>query len=185
MENTDRIIAITYDDFLKYGCANCGCDVILQRDSFGGIGTCEECGKKQMIFSAGRTKSRIGFRDDKTGVTYYPEVQEHPRKGIPWHPYIWPDPKPENGGEYWTSRGIGYDLSGFVKSKKAGERLLQMVKDVLGVENPKSWLDWRPHEPVWIQFKFQKEEFDLEKLNRMSHENNNILTLDILKACKI
>lgn len=33
--------------------------------------------------------------------------------------YVAPDSKPEVG-EYWRSRGIGYDLSGFVVSKLAG-----------------------------------------------------------------
>ena len=98
--------------------------------------------------------------------------------------YVAPDERPEEG-EYWSSRGIGYDLSGFVKSKLAGERLLRMVKLVLENDEPKSWLDYREHEPDWIQFKFQPEEFDLEKLNKMAQNNNDIITLNILKECKI
>lgn len=176
-----RVIAIRYNDFLKYGCAKCGCDVVLNRGGLGGVGTCEECGQEQMFFDEGIRKSQIGFGDGNGGF-YYPEVQEHPRKGTPWHPYEWPDPKPEGGGEFWSPRGIGYDLSGFVKSKKAGERIFQMVKDVLGVEKPASWLDWREHEPKWIQFKFQKEEFDLEKLMEAT-KDTHILTDEILRAC--
>ena len=98
--------------------------------------------------------------------------------------YVAPDERPEEG-EYWASRGIGYDLSGFVKSKLAGERLLRMVKLVLETDEPKTWLDYREHEPDWIQFKFQPEEFDLEKLNKMAQNNNDIITLNILKECKI
>lgn len=98
--------------------------------------------------------------------------------------YVAPDERPEEG-EYWTSRGISDELSGFVKSKLAGERLLRMVKLVLETDEPRSWLDYREHEPNWIQFKFQKEEFDLEKLNDMSQQNNDIITLNILKECKI
>ena len=113
-----------------------------------------------------------------------PELQKHPRKGIPWHPYDFPDPRPEYG-EYWSPRGIGYDLSGFVQSKKAGERLLEMVKEVLNKEKPDSWLDWRESEPKWIQFKFQKNEFDLEKLDRLVVENGRIITKEILLACKL
>lgn len=97
--------------------------------------------------------------------------------------YVAPDSRPEDG-EYWNSRGVGYDLSGFVKSKLAGERLLRMVKLVLETDEPESWLDYREHEPNWIQFKFQKEEFDLEKLDDLARKNNDILTLDILKQCK-
>ena len=55
-----------------------------------------------------------------------------------------------------------YDLSGFVKSKQAGERLLEIVKKVLDNSEPKSWLDYRPSEPEWIQFKFNGEEFNLK-----------------------
>lgn len=41
--------------------------------------------------------------------------------------YVAPDSKPAVG-EYWRSRGVGYDLSGFVVSKLAGERLTRLVK---------------------------------------------------------
>lgn len=98
--------------------------------------------------------------------------------------YVAPDKRPEEG-EYWNSRGIGYDLSGFVVSKLSGERLLRMVKLVLETDEPKSWLDYREQEPCWIQFKFQKEEFDLEKLQSLATANNNIITIDILKQSKI
>lgn len=98
--------------------------------------------------------------------------------------YVAPDSRPENG-EYWNSRGVGYDLSGFVVSKLAGERLRRMVRLVLEKDETKSWLDFRESEPDWIQFKFQKEEFDLEKLNEMARANNNILTIEILKQCKV
>lgn len=109
---------------------------------------------------------------------------DHPRKGIPpWH---WEpkDVRPEEG-EYWHSRGVGYDLSGFVKTKAAGERILAMVREVLGTDDCESWLDYRPSEPTWIQFKFQSSEFDLEKLNKLSREANNVITKEIIKQCKL
>lgn len=59
-----------------------------------------------------------------------------------------------------------------------------MVKEVLGVEEPKTWLDYREFEPKWIQFKFQSEEFDLEKLEKMAKENNDVMTKEILIVCK-
>lgn len=186
------MIAIKFDDYLKYGCPYCGCGSasagnILCRGTSTGI--CRECRKEFITLSDGLTKSNIGFatdKVDKNGCTVYeyPKLQRHPRKGIPSHPWVQKDIKPEYG-EYWTSRGIGYDLSGFVKSKVAGERLLQMVKDVLSTDNPKSWLDWREYEPEWIQFKFQKEEFDLYKLDKMCRSNNNIITKEILIECKV
>jgi hypothetical protein len=182
-----KIIAISQRDKDRYGCPNCGCDVSIC-NNFYGMGalpvTCEECHTKYVILADDLDKSPIGF-GTADGKTYYPEVVEHPRKGIPWHPYEWPDPRPDGEGEFCRPRGIGYDLACFVKSKKAGERLLDMVKEVLGNEEPKSWLDYRPREPKWIQFKFQKEEFDLEKLEKQLTDNNRIVTIGILNDCAI
>ena len=48
---------------------------------------------------------------------------------------------------------VGYDLSGFVVSKLAGERLTRLVKYVLDTDEPLSHLDYREFEPNWIQFK--------------------------------
>lgn len=76
-------------------------------------------------------------------------------------------------------------MSGFVKSKKAGERLIEIVKEVLGKEKPDTWLDWREYEPEWIQLKFQDNEFDLEKLYQMAIDNHNILTKEILIEYKL
>ena len=97
--------------------------------------------------------------------------------------YVAPDERP-NEGEYCTSRGVGYDLSCFVKSKLAGERILRMIKYILETDNPKSFLDYREYEPNWIQFKFKKEEFDLTLLDKLIKQNNNVITLEILKQCK-
>ena len=98
--------------------------------------------------------------------------------------FIAPDIRPESGGEYWQSRGASsFDISGFVKSKKAGERLLRFVKYILEKDETKTWLDYREHEPNWIQFKFSAEEFDVEKLDKMSRDNDGILTEEIIKAC--
>lgn len=60
-----------------------------------------------------------------------------------------------------------------------------MVKEVLNKEKPDSWLDWRESEPKWIQFKFQKNEFDLKKLEKLTVENSRIITKEILLACKL
>ena len=98
--------------------------------------------------------------------------------------YVAPDSKPEVG-EYWRSRGIGYDLSGFVVSKLAGERLTRLVKYVLNIDEPLSHLDYREFEPNWIQFKFQKEEFNLELLDKLARKNDNIVNEAILRQCMI
>lgn len=100
--------------------------------------------------------------------------------------YVAPDTEdPVSTEVEWISRGIGYDLSGFVRSKPSGIRLLHMVQEVLGLEKPKSWLDYREREPNWIQFKFQKEEFDLEKLETLAKANGNKLNKIILNQCRV
>lgn len=184
---SEKIIAIHQRDKDRYGCPKCGCDTAILGNMYGGGAapvTCEECKTFYVIVADDLDKSPIGFGNSSTGETVYPEVlKDHPRKGIPWHPYEWPDPRPEGEGEFCTPRGVGYDLACFVKSKKAGERLLELVKEVLLEKEPASWLDWREHEPKWIQFKFQKEEFDLERLDKELRENNNIVTKDILIKC--
>ena len=185
------MIAISWSDYMKYGCPNCGCDSARGGNFFGGgtqEGTCRECGEAFVILADGVKQSSIGFGTDMRDregkmIFEHPMLQEHPRKGTPWHAWVQPDPRPEYG-EYWYSRGIGYDLSGFVKSKLAGERLLLMVKEVLLKSHSDSWLDYREHEPEWIQFKFQGSEFNLEKLEKMVEENNRIITKEILSECK-
>ena len=98
--------------------------------------------------------------------------------------FVAPDKRPEGGGEYWQTRGeSSFDVSGFVVSKLAGERLLRMVKYILETDNPKSWLDYREFEPNWIQFKFSAEEFDVGKLSQMSKDNGGILTEQIVREC--
>ena len=95
-----------------------------------------------------------------------------------------PDVRPEGGGEYWASRGASdCGVSGFVKSKKAGERLLRFVKYVLEKDDTVTWLDYREYEPEWIQFKFSAKEFDVEKLDKLSIDNNGILTEEIIREC--
>lgn len=70
-----------------------------------------------------------------------------------------------------------------VVSKLAGERLTRLVKYVLNTDEPLSHLDYREFEPNWIQFKFQKEEFNLELLDKLARENENIVNEAILRQC--
>lgn len=90
----------------------------------------------------------------------------------------------EVGAEYWQSRGEShYDVSGFVKSKEAGERLLRLVHWILEKDETETYLDWRKYEPNWIQFKFSAKEFDCKKLSDMSIEAGGILNEKIIRAC--
>lgn len=182
------MIAIGSLDFNRFGCPYCGCDYATS--TCYGFGTtpaiCGECKKEFVVLANGMKKSSIGFGGDGNNIAEYPDIQKHPRYGIPSHKYESPDIRPDqDNAEFWSSRGIGYDLSGFVKSKQAGERLLKMVKEVLCKDDPSSWLDYRENEPKWIQFKFQKSEFNLNKLEEMVKANNEILTKDILIECKL
>lgn len=94
------------------------------------------------------------------------------------------DKQPEGGGEFWKSRGpSSWDCSGFIVSKEAGERLLEMVHKVLNKQETETWLDWRKYEPNWIQFKFSAKEFDVKKLDEMAKDG--IITEEILKECKL
>lgn len=96
------------------------------------------------------------------------------------------DPKDERPavGEYWKSRGAStFDVSGFITSKAAGLRLMRMVRYILDTDEPKTWLDYREYEPNWIQFKFSAEEFDVEKLDKVSCANGGIITEEILRDC--
>lgn len=96
------------------------------------------------------------------------------------------EPKDERPavGEYWKSRGAStFDVSGFISSKAAGQRLLRMVRYILDTDEPKTWLDYREYEPNWIQFKFSAEEFDVEKLDKASCDNGGIITEQILRDC--
>ena len=153
MSNT---IAVSSSDYKESGCVKCGCEYCYGQGISGGGTTpvvCGECETRFIILAEGLTKSRIGFGSGD-GPASYPELQAHPRKGTPNHPYIRPDVKPEGGGEYWAPRGVGYDLSGFVKGKEAGERIVKMVEKGIG-RTPKTWLDYRPSEPKWVQVKVQ------------------------------
>lgn len=97
---------------------------------------------------------------------------------------IVPDVRPDGEGEYWQSRGPGYpDISGFVRSKQAGERIDKMVSEVLMNTEHQSWLDYRETEPTWIQYKFHKDEFDMEMLDKLTKENNGIITKEIIRTC--
>lgn len=187
------MLAITWDDYQKYGCPNCGCDSAKAGHVSGGgscFGTCRHCNlhfeiraDEFTVPSWKHSEHPINPADpnSESVMEHAFLVFPHPRKGTEkWH---WEpkDERPKDGGEYWQSRGIGYDLSGFVKTKYAGERIHEMVKSVLGVEKPKTWLDYRENEPTWIQYKFSPDEFDLVKLDGLA--TDGIVTEDMLREC--
>lgn len=184
------MLAISDKDWFLYGCPNCGCDTSIGGNViFGGtqFATCENCKLEYMILANGVDKSSIGISTKNGTETEYPVLIEHPRRYFPKWKYEWPDVKPTNTyddtSEYFAPRGVGYDLAGFVRSKQAGERIIELVKKVLNTDNVATWLDYRPHEPKWIQVKFQKEEFNLEKLYNLT-KDAGIITEKIIDICK-
>lgn len=164
------MLSILYSDFEQFGCPNCGCDAARGSCS----ATCRHCGlhfevRGSTVYS---TCEYAAYPEDPENPRSEYVMEQairipHPRIGIPsWH-WMPKDERPEEG-EYWSSRGVGYDLSGFVRTKKAGERILDMVHEVLGTKKCKTYLDYRPNEPTWIQFKFDKDEFNLDAIDKAS-----------------
>jgi hypothetical protein len=175
-------LAISNTDFKNSGCVACGCEYCYGTGISGGgsfPAICGECKSRFVILADGMTQSSIGFGD------IYPTLSVHPRLGIPKHAFVTPDIRPDNGiGEFWRSRGVGYgrfgdDCSGFIKSKQAGERIVAMFKEVVG-EDAKTYLDYRPNEPTWIQLKVQGVDVDLKELNRLTADDG-IITIDRVK----
>jgi len=190
------MLAVENTPYQKYGCPNCGCDSSIRDNFFRGdqqAGTCRACGLHFMIIFDGATQKDIivkygTVQKDENGqiIMEYPILIPHPRKGIDKWKYELPDIRPDQeDAEFFQSRGVGYDLAGYIKSKAAGERIMDMIKEILGTDKSKSFLDYRDYEPFRIQFKFKKEEFNLNMLHSLVIENDNIITKDILIQCKI
>ena len=140
-----------------------------------------DCGRTCCVLADGLTKSSIGF-----GGKFYPELQDHPRRGIPAHGR--PDTRPEGGGEFFSPRGIGLDdctcficgahdrdgqghtllsnIAAFVKCKAAGERVVEMFQQ--GAR-----LDYRDFEPDYVQVKVgacNTHLLNLEKLLELTRD---------------
>lgn len=67
---------------------------------------------------------------------------------------------------------LGYNLSGFVKTREDGELIVDLFKGLVK-------LDYRPHDPNWIQVKVivdtQGEEYILEELNAVVKINGDFI----------
>lgn len=169
-------VAVSFEAVRNFGCPYCG--YRSGHSPISGNGTsivvCGECGKGFAVLADGVMKSTIGFGD------FYPELQAHPRYGIPSHGK--PDKRPANGGEFFHSRGIGLDncvcfvcgthdrdgkghtmlnnIAAFVQTKEAGERVVAMFKQ--GAR-----LDYREHEPDRVQVKLGACDRHLPNLKKL------------------
>jgi len=185
-------IAVWFKEVKLFGCPYCGYRSGHSQISSGGtnIIVCGECEKSFAVLADGLTKSTIGFGD------FYPEIQQHPRYGIPSHGK--PDTRPEGGGEFFRSRGIGLDschcfvcgtqdrdgkghtmlnnIAAFVQTKEAGGRVVAMFQH--GAR-----LDYRDYEPDRVQVKIGACDVHLPNLQKLEElAKDGILTQEIVKA---
>jgi len=175
--NRDDLV-VHYSACNQWGCPYCGFRSAARHVSSRGTAcvTCGDCNKGYMIVADELDKATIGVGSGKPGSdVYYPTVQEHPRKGKPKHGR--PDEKPEEGGEYFSSRGVGTDrtscfvcqsnredmqsnIAAFVQCKAAGERIVTMF-------GSGARLDFREFEPDYLQVKVGACNQHVKRLRRL------------------
>ncbi|MBP9801450.1 MAG: hypothetical protein KBC83_02150 [Candidatus Moranbacteria bacterium] len=155
------ILAVVHTEVTEFGCPYCGFRSGSSTIQAGGAAmwSCGECSKTSVILAEGKHRSTIGL-GTKYGIAY-PKLRVHPRRGIPAHGTA--DRRPDGGGEYFRSRGIGmettpgcfvcggeralyHNIAAFVQTKEAGER-------VVGMFAHGARLDYRSHEPDRVQVK--------------------------------
>lgn len=187
-------IAISQDEFNKWGCPHCGYRSVTTPISGQGAACafCGECRKGFHILAEGISESPFSTAGKA------PKLQEHPRKGIPKHGN--PDLRPENGiGEFFRSRGLGFDyklkcfccgetaqgvlhnISGIVQCKDSGERIVEM----LGDKKEGVFLDYRERMPDYVQVKIgacEQHKSNLEKLHYSV--DDGIITEEKIKAAQ-
>lgn len=175
-----RCIAISAFACKEYGCPYCG---FRSSNSFVSMGCassciCGECKRSFVVLADGIVRSPIGIGGN--GETYHPQLQPHPREGTPSHGR--PDTRPEGGGEFFSSRGIGLEclpcfccggkarlvnnIAAYVQCKDAGERIVEMFKASGSDVN----LDYREYEPDYVQLKVgacDEHLPNLEKLDQL------------------
>jgi hypothetical protein len=192
-------IAISATEVKLWGCPHCGFQHFSTPMSGMGTTSCEcgECGKAFLVLASGMTKSSMGLgHTDASGkeIVHYPELSEHPRRGTPSHGR--PDTRPGGSGEFFGCRGIGKDwtpgcfvcggsedlynnISGFVRHKDAGTRVVAMFQH--GAK-----LDYREREPDWIQVKIGSCEEHLANLRMLadmvSGTKPNVITPVMVQA---
>lgn len=182
-DEQDYPLAIRETPWKIHGCPFCGCNYITSHMQGGGCmpGECKECGKSYVVVSD--TLDEISIKINGKS----PMIVDHPREVFKAHDLAIPDnPPKEENAEWFNSRGVGYDLAGFVKCKAAGERIDAMVQEVLEIERGEhsdSFLDYRIDEPLWIQYKFKEHEFDVKMLDKKTKEAGGIITKEMLISC--
>lgn len=184
---TYEAIAVSDFEMSRYGCPHCGYRSGYTPISCGStsVWRCGECEKMCYVLSEGCVESNS---------TPPVKLQPHPRKGIPAHGR--PDKRPEGGGEFFRSRGIGLDIctcficgtndrtgkgetylnniAAYVQCRAAGERIVEMFKR--GAR-----LDYREYEPDYVQVKIgacNKHLKNLKKLDQLTKDG--VITEEII-----
>lgn len=100
----------------------------------------------------------------------------HPRGiGLNWLPCCICGPS--------SGRALKSDMSSFVADRESGLRVAAMFEDA----GMFGWLDYRPSEPQWVQFKLgacARHLAVLERLANLVSKNGSILTPEIIAAAK-
>lgn len=186
MTDQSQVIAVSVSELKQFGCAFCGYRSGYTPVSGGGgmIWQCGDCGQTTIAVAEGLVRSPIGV--GVGGESVYPEVCRHPRYGIPSHGNA--DKRPDGGGEFFRSRGIGLDsctcfvcgtddrdgeghcmlnnIAAFVQCKEAGKRVVAMF-------HQGARLAYRDFEPDRVQVKIgacDKHLPNLKKLNDLTRE---------------
>lgn len=179
--------AISVSELTLFGCPYCGCRSVYMAISQGGLMNmgCGECNKPFYVLADGLEVSDV----EANGA--YPRRVNHPRQGIPAHGR--PDLRPENGGEFFRSRGIGSDwidgcfvcggahklynnIAAFVQGKAAGERIHRMFAQG-------GRLDYREHSPDRVQYKLGACNQHLPKLRwlqELTREADGVITSEMV-----
>lgn len=225
------LIAVSMDEVNQWGCPKCGYRSGSMPVQMGGTGVwrCGECGESCYVLAEGLTEASFGASEDGMGYSIpfrtrgqvqegsdppaaagpkpptpgRAQLQPHPRRGTPARGRK--DIRPDTGGEYFASRGLGRDkvpscfvcgeiLSGedrkgpyahniaaFVQTKEAGERVVAMF----GGKGAR--LDYREREPDHLQVKVgacEAHVSNLERLHQITHAAGRIIREDTLAAAR-
>ena len=190
------MIAISINDLTLWGCPKCGYRSGYSPISgYGGIiWQCGECNEGCVALCDGITVSPYGFGENSVR----PTLQPHPRQGIVAHGR--PDKRPEQGGDFFNSRGIGLEwsltcfccgatcrdgttgegylnnIAAFVQCKAAGERVVAMFKR--GAR-----LDYREREPDRVQVKVGACDKHLPNLEHLNTDvRDGVITQEKIKT---
>ena len=191
--NTEFIVISDDLQISSIGFSKDGYDGLVVKEGSNGEVSFDGLGIEQLLSNAENgtsineivEKLKKGIAIEDNGFVY-PIPGKHPRKGTPKHKFVRPDIRPENGiGDFCNPRGVGYDLACFVKSKEAGQRITDMINKINEEYDNKGfscWLDYREHEPLWIQVKINyPNEMKATLLAGLIKDNGNVITEDIVR----